>query len=136
MTIKNHSYKLRVFYEDTDAGGVVYHANYLKYFERARTEWLRDLDIHQSSFLEQQFAFVVRHMDIHYHSPAKLDDLLEVRTSVTKLKRASIIFSQEVVDQNGQLLSSATVLVASVNLETSKPVAIPKTIVGALKSVC
>lgn len=136
MTIDPHSYPIRVFYEDTDIGGLVYHANYLKFFERARTEWLRDLGIKQSVFLEQNMAFVIRHIDINYLGGASLDDLLDIRTAIIKRKRASLIFSQEIVNQHGVTISNATITVASVNLENAKPMAIPTSIVGALERVC
>ncbi len=128
-------YSLRVFYEDTDAGGIVYYANYLKFLERARTEWLRALGITQSSFLEQSFAFVVRHIDVDYLASAKLDDLLTIRSEIMVLKRASLIFKQQIVNQNNQLIVSAVITVAAVNIMQGKPCAIPKTILGALKRV-
>ncbi len=132
---KSILYSLRVFYEDTDAGGIVYYANYLKFFERARTEWLRSLGITQSSFLEQNFAFVVRHVDIDYLASAKLDDLLTVDSKVIVLKRASLVFEQKIVNQNNKLIVSATVTIAAINIQQGKPCAIPKTILGALKRV-
>ncbi len=84
-----------VYYEDTDAGGVVYHANYLKFFERARTEMLRAVGVHQQSLLEQGIGFVVRHMEIDFLKGAKLDDHLEVVTRVSELKKASLTFCQD-----------------------------------------
>ena len=132
---KSTLYSLRVFYEDTDAGGIVYYANYLKFFERARTEWLRSLGITQSSFLEQNFAFVVRHVDIDYLASAKLDDLLTISSKVILLKRASLVFEQKIVNQNNKLIVSATVTIAAINIQQGKPCAIPKTILGALKRV-
>jgi len=132
---KSNLYSLRVFYEDTDAGGIVYYANYLKFLERARTEWLRALGITQSNFLEQNFAFVVRHVEIDYLISAKLDDLLTINSEIILLKRASLIFKQQILNQNNQLIVSAFITVAAVNFKQGKPCAIPKTILGALKRV-
>ncbi len=87
---------LRVYYEDTDAGGIVFYANYLKFFERARTEWLRAAGIGQQQLSEETGGiFVVKNASIDYHAPAKLDDRLEISVQVKKLGRASIEFVQE-----------------------------------------
>ncbi|MGV6988891.1 tol-pal system-associated acyl-CoA thioesterase [Testudinibacter sp. P80/BLE/0925] len=123
---------IRVYYEDTDAGGVVYHARYLHFFERARTEFLRNLGFEQQQLLQQfQLAFVVRSMQIDYRIAAKLDDCLTVETTVSQVKKASIIFEQKLFKQD-ELLSNATVLVASVNLSKMKPEPMPETIRTAL----
>lgn len=127
---------IRVYYEDTDAGGIVYYANYLKFYERARTEWLRALGINQSNFLEQSLAFVVRRVAMENIASARLDDELIVITEISKLKRASLVFQQTITNQHNQTLCTATVLVASVDLTANKPCAIPDTILGALKRVC
>ena len=132
---KCNFYSLRVYYEDTDAGGIVYYANYLKFFERARTEWLRELNINQSSFLEQNFAFVVRHVEMDNIASAKLDDLLEIKSLILVLKRASLVFKQEIFNQNKQLIAFATIKVAAIQLKQNKPCAIPPVILGALKRV-
>ncbi|WP_371189066.1 tol-pal system-associated acyl-CoA thioesterase [Thalassotalea maritima] len=127
-------YQLRVFYEDTDAGGIVYYANYLKFAERARTEWLRHLGINQSYFLEQNLAFVVRKVEMDNKASAKLDDLLTIKTTISQLKKASLVFEQTICNQHGDELCHVTVLIASVNLVKAKPCPIPKSIVGALSS--
>ncbi|KGJ88754.1 tol-pal system-associated acyl-CoA thioesterase [Thalassotalea sp. ND16A] len=135
MTNNNaFSYQLRVYYEDTDAGGIVYYANYLKFAERARTEWLRALGINQSFFLEQKLGFVVRKVEMDNKASAKLDDLLTITTTITNLKKASLVFSQAIANQHGDVLCNVSVLVASVNLERAKPCAIPEQILGALHS--
>lgn len=116
---------LRVYYEDTDAGGVVYYANYLKFCERARTEWLRALGVSQQSLLtEERIGFVVRSVQADYLASARLDDALEVRTRVIKLGRASISFEQTVLREHA-LLFRTTVLVACVDMARHKPAAIP-----------
>ncbi|WCE30722.1 tol-pal system-associated acyl-CoA thioesterase [Vibrio sp. SCSIO 43137] len=123
-----------VYYEDTDAGGVVYHSNYLKYFERARTELLRSVGVSQQVLLEQQTGFVVRHMDIDFLLGAKLDEHLTVVTTIAELKKASISFCQEMVNHQGDVLCRATVKVACVNSLKMKPKAIPGSIIAELKS--
>lgn len=128
-------YNIRVYYEDTDAGGIVYYANYLKFFERARTELLRTLGINQSYFLEQNLGFVVRSVEMDNLASAKLDDLLEITTTITQLKNASVVFKQQLFSEEQQLLCRATVKIACVNLALAKPCAIPKNILGALKRV-
>ncbi|MGB2078259.1 MAG: tol-pal system-associated acyl-CoA thioesterase [Vibrio sp.] len=132
---KSFQWPVRVYYEDTDAGGVVYHANYLNFFERARTEYLRSLEINQHSLLELKTGFVVRHMDIDFIQAAKLDDQLVVHTQVTQIKRASLDFCQKLVNLDGLVLCSAQVKIACVNMEKMKPQAIPTTILSELKRV-
>ncbi|MDD0823647.1 tol-pal system-associated acyl-CoA thioesterase [Mannheimia sp. AT1] len=117
-------FPIRVYYEDTDAGGVVYHANYLNFFERARTEFLRQYNFSQQELFAKSFAFVVRRVEIDYKSPARLDDLLKVETVILEVKKASVIFKQNLW-KDEICLSSATVTVASVDLVKMKPVAIP-----------
>ena len=125
-------YSARVYYEDTDAGGVVYHARYLHFFERARTEYLRTFNFSQQELLvENKGAFVVKSMNIDYCFPAKLDDLLQIETLVTEIKGASIIFSQ-IIKRNELTLCQATVKVAYVDLGKMKPMAIPSQIKATL----
>ncbi len=88
------NFPIRVYYEDTDAGGVVYHANYLNFFERARTEFLRQYNFSQQELFAKSIAFVVRRIEIDYRFPARLDDLLSVETTISEVKKASIIFKQ------------------------------------------
>ena len=135
MSSSTKEYSIRVFYEDTDAGGVVYYANYLKFFERARTEWLRDLAINQSQLLEQNIAFVVRKVEMDNIASAKLDDLLSVKSQIQEIKRASLVFSQRILNEKQQLLCTATIRIACVNLAKAKPCAIPQELLGVLKSV-
>jgi acyl-CoA thioester hydrolase len=135
MQKMNDTYQVRVFYEDTDAGGVVYHANYLNFCERARTEWLRKLEIKQSYFLEQNSGFVVRKVEMDNIASAKLDDLLTVTSTISELKGASLRFTQQISNEQQVLLCKVQVVVAYVNLLRGKPCAIPNTILGALKGV-
>lgn len=135
MTLNNHQHIVRVYYEDTDAGGIVYYANYLKFFERARTEWLRALGIDQSIYLEQNIGFVVTKVEMDNKASAKLDDLLKITSKINKLKSASLIFSQEIINQHQQVICTAVIKVACVNLSIVKPCIIPKSILGAFKRV-
>ncbi|MFT6918411.1 MAG: acyl-CoA thioester hydrolase [Cognaticolwellia sp.] len=137
MSLSSHQHTVRVYYEDTDAGGIVYYANYLKFFERARTEWLRELGINQSIFLEQNIGFVVTKVAMDNKASAKLDDLLTITTTISRLKSASLVFSQQLVNQNPITLCTAEIKVACVNLALAKPkpCTIPKSILGALKRV-
>jgi acyl-CoA thioester hydrolase len=130
-----HTFALRVYYEDTDVGGIVYHANYLKYFERARTEWLRDIGINQAFFLQQKLGFVVRKVEMDNLASAKLDDLLEVKSTILILKRASLVFQQQISNQAQQLLCKAQVRIACIDFSQNKPCAIPASILGAFKRV-
>jgi acyl-CoA thioester hydrolase len=135
MSLNSYQHTVRVYYEDTDAGGIVYYANYLKFFERARTEWLRALDINQSIFLEQNIGFVVTKVVMDNKASAKLDDLLTITTTINRLKSASVVFSQQLVNQNEITLCTAEIKVACVDLSIVKPCIIPKSILGALKRV-
>jgi len=119
------TWTVRVYYEDTDAGGIVYYANYLKFFERARTEWLRSLGIHQQALLDaESAAFVVRSASVDYLSSARLDDELTLRLSVEKLGRASVQFAQQAW-RGDTLLSTANVKVGCVDAQTMRPRSIP-----------
>lgn len=128
-------YQIRVFYEDTDAGGNVYHANYLNFCERARTQWLRKLGINQSYFLEQNCGFVVRRVEMDNMAPAKLDDLLTVTSTLSEIKRASLRFTQHITNEQQVCLCKVEVLVAYVDLQRAKPCAIPNIILGAFTGV-
>ena len=128
------NFPVRIYYEDTDAGGVVYHARYLHFFERARTEFLRELGFTQQILIEQeQLAFVVKKAEIDYKTPARLDDLLNVETTIMELKGVTIVFKQQLW-RGTDCLCEAIVTVASVNLNKMKPVAIPKMIKQAFQS--
>ncbi|MWP50154.1 MULTISPECIES: tol-pal system-associated acyl-CoA thioesterase [unclassified Gilliamella] len=127
--MKQYTWNARVYYEDTDAGGVVYHARYLAFFERARTEILRKVGINQQMLLQEGVAFVVKKMDINYHFPARLDDMLTITTSIEQVRKASIIFKQTILNQNNQVISTADVLIACVNITKMKPCGLPKLLV-------
>jgi acyl-CoA thioester hydrolase len=115
------TWAVRIYYEDTDAGGIVFYANYLKFFERARTEWLRAAGIGQQEMLERQgTVFVVKNVSLDYHAPARLDDELTLTLTVEKLGRASVQFAQQAW-RGTQLLTSARVKVGCVDAITMRP---------------
>ncbi|MFD0965600.1 tol-pal system-associated acyl-CoA thioesterase [Seminibacterium arietis] len=125
---------VRVYYEDTDAGGVVYHARYLHFFERARTEYLRQMNFSQQQLLnEHNIAFVVKTMHIDYKIAARLDDLLLVETEVTEVRGATILFEQK-LKRNEQILSTAQVKIACVDMVKMKAMALPDMIKSAFLS--
>lgn len=116
---------VRVYFEDTDAQGVVYHANYLRFFERARTDFLRALGFEQRGMLEaQRLAIVISSVQMRFARPAKLDDLLAIRTRVTKMGRASFTFDQSAW-RDGQLVCQAELRVACVGPDL-RPAALPE----------
>jgi len=116
---------VRVYYEDTDAGGVVYYADYLKYLERARTEWLRALGWDQSTLeREAGLLFAVRSVEIEYIAPARLDDCLDVEARVVQVGRASVIFDQ-LVRRGETALCHARVRVACLDATRFKPRGVP-----------
>ena len=126
------SWPVRVYYEDTDAGGIVYNANYLKFLERARTEWLRQLGVEQDHLLQLDVAFVVRHIDIEFRNAARFNQLLAVSCRVAQLKRASMVFTQEIVDEQNRIIVSAEVTIACVRVSVMKPIAIPEDVSGVI----
>ncbi|SDU14281.1 4-hydroxybenzoyl-CoA thioesterase [Pseudomonas pohangensis] len=122
----------RVYFEDTDAGGIVYYVNYLKFMERARTERLRSLGYAQSQLAEEGLLFVVHSIEARYLAPARLDDALQVTAEVVELKRASLRFRQQVRRvADGQLLCEGQFLVACVRADNLKPRAIPEALHAA-----
>jgi acyl-CoA thioester hydrolase len=122
------AWNIRVYYEDTDVAGVVYYANYLRFLERARTEWLRatgyELDDIQQNL---RAVFVVRRVEADYHLPAKLGDLISVTCEPTSVGRSKLVVKQRVIrgGTSGELLLSATVTLAYIASDLSKPIAMP-----------
>ena len=122
---------VRIYYEDTDSGGVVYYANYLKYCERGRTEYLRQLGFNQDELMQQNIVFAVRKATIDYKLPARLDDTIQVITEIDKLKKASIIFKQTIKRDN-DIICQAQVVIACLNAKQFSPTAIPSSIMSQL----
>ncbi len=131
------TFPIRIYWEDTDAGGIVFYANYLKFFERARTEWMRSLGVEQQSLKDKSGGmFVVSETQIKYFSPARLDDLLEVTAQTSETGRASLVLSQQAWHTvNGQrtLLAEGTIRIGWVDTQTMKPGRIPAQILEALQ---
>jgi acyl-CoA thioester hydrolase len=123
-------WRIRVYWEDTDAGGVVYHASYLRFFERARTEWMRELGLGQLALRESHgVVFVVRELDIAYDRPARLDDQLDATVSVARARTASLDLLQTLVRVgDGEALARARVRVACVDAKGWLPRRIPREI--------
>ena len=125
---------IRVYYEDTDAQGVVYYANYYRFMERARTEWLRSLGYENQQLLDEQgVVFAVRRAAVDYISPARLDDLLEVVVSLSRIKRASLVFEQQIL-RGDELLCKGEIMLVCVGLEDFKPTAIPDSIMQEINN--
>jgi acyl-CoA thioester hydrolase len=133
--MNKHQHNIRVYYEDTDAGGIVYYANYLKFLERARTEWLREMGTEQDILLEHSIGFVVKRVEMDNHAPARFNELLCIHTEIVELKRASLVFKQIIISPKNKPLVSALIRVACVNLSTMKPQAIPEQILGEFTRV-
>ena len=130
-----HVFPVRVYYEDTDAGGIVYYANYLKFLERGRTEFLRALGCEQRELADDTgLAFAVRGLAVEYLKPARLDDQIEVVSTLEDLGRAQVTFAQEIRRADTTLLT-ATVRVACLDLAKGKPTAMPRHLHAILKNL-
>lgn len=126
-TVREFTLPVRVYIEDTDAGGIVYYVNYLKFMERARTEFLRSLGYQHYALADANFQFVVHSANVVYRQPAKIDDSLTVSARLVELKRATLVFEQS-VRRDSTLICQATIKVACVRADTLKPVALPGTL--------
>ncbi len=129
---KTVTYPLEVFWEDTDAGGIVYHANYLKFMERARSKALAIAGIDQKALMNHELKFVVSQMDIRFQKSATLEDALIVETELLERKRTFLVFDQRVL-REGVLLCQARVTVAMVNNQ-GRPSAMPEALVNAIEA--
>jgi len=127
---------VRVYYEDTDVAGVVYYANYLKFMERARTEYVRALGFEQDDLREEENTlFVVRNVSLQLHKPARFNDELEVATNIQKTARTNFIFKQTIRRAGEEaILSEAEIQVVSVNASSWKPQVIPETVLQAINN--
>lgn len=129
-----HRFPIRVYYEDTDAAGIVYYANYLKFVERARTEMMRLYGVeHEKTRREGGTAFIVRRAEIEYIAPARLDDELVVETRIQELGGATILLSQNVL-RDGRALVRAAILVACIDAQ-GRPVRLPAALRSSLSSL-
>ena len=123
--------RARVYFEDTDAGGIVYYVNYLKFMERARTELVRSFGFDQTVLQRENIIIVVHSVAVRYHAPARLDDELVIDATVSQLKRASVRFAQRIHRADGTLLCEGEVLVACVSGDRYKPRPIPAALAEA-----
>lgn len=119
----SHRWKVRVYYEDTDMAGIVYYANYLRFIERARSEWLREVGLDQAALKAAGTVFAVRRIEADYIAPARFDDLLTVETAVVGATPARLVLHQQVL-RGGQLLFDAGVTVVAVGT-SGRPVRLP-----------
>ena len=123
---------VRVYFEDTDAAGIVYYANYLKFFERCRTEWLRSLGIDQRELAQRErLQFVVADLAVQYHRPARLDDALQVDARIVERARSYLVFAQQ-ARRGAELLASGRVKVACVDAGRLTPVRLPSQLLDRL----
>ena len=129
------AWPIRVYYEDSDAGGIVYHSQYLNFMERARTEWLRALGFEQTELIDSfGILFVVRNIGIQYKKPARFNDALMVRSRLQKLGRSLMVFEQDIV-RGEERLTLASVEVVCINANTYMPAPIPQPIQQKMQSV-
>jgi len=134
ISILKYENNIRVYYEDTDSGGVVYHANYLKFAERSRTEMLRKYKIEQEKLKnDYNIQFVVKNLFIEYYHSAKLDELLNIKSLIIKISSAKIIMEQSIYNKK-KLLAKIDITLGSVN-QIGKPSRIPKYILNSLNTV-
>jgi len=130
--MKNFTFPIRVYYEDTDAGGVVYYANYLKFFERARTEMLRAMGHEQDQLkTEAGIIFVVRSVQVDYLRSALFNELLQVSSEVIESKKASLTFSQQ-ISRDSIVLATGVIRIACLDAHTMRPKAIPDYLLESL----
>ncbi|MCX7231166.1 MAG: tol-pal system-associated acyl-CoA thioesterase [Burkholderiales bacterium] len=130
---RSHSIRVRVYYEDTDAGGIVYHATYLRWMERVRSDWLRSLGERHDAMAAAGLQFVVSEVDIRFRRPARLDDLLDVDLEVIEVRRASLRLTQRTRGADGGLLlADATVRVAVMDRHSGRPAPLPKRLLDTL----
>ncbi|MFI3156125.1 MAG: tol-pal system-associated acyl-CoA thioesterase [Methylococcaceae bacterium] len=130
--MNNFIWPLRVYYEDTDAGGVVFYANYLKFFERARTEMLRAMGYEQDELIANEgIIFVVRSVQVDYLIPARFNEQLQVSAKVSLAKKASLTFEQ-IITRGDDVLCKGSVRIACLDAQTMRPKAIPETLFRAI----
>ena len=134
MKIKKFIWPIRVYYEDTDAGGVVFHSNYINFFERARTEMLRAMGCEQDELKANEgIIFVVRSVQVDYLSPARFNELLQVSAEVTLDKKVSLTFEQ-LITRGDVVLCTSTIRIACLDALTMRPKAIPENLLELLKN--
>ena len=133
MSERSHRFAIRVYYEDTDSGGIVYHSNYLKYAERARTEWLRDLGVQQRRWREETgLGFAVTRCEVDFRRPARLDDLLDVDTRIIEIGGASLV-AEQVIRREDDEVARLRLVVACIDKD-GRPARLPQNLRTAMSA--
>ncbi len=127
---------IRIYYEDTDCGGVVYHSNYLKYMERSRTELLRDLDIDLANFHDQGLLFAITEANLKFRFPARYNDLITINSTITEVTSYRVVFESEIYNQDGKLCVKGSVKMVGFYAETGKVARFPDKILSILEANC
>ncbi len=132
LTRNSDQFNYRIYYEDTDAGGVVYYANYLKFFERARTDFLRNIGISQAILAQiENIIFVVKRCTIEYHHPARLDDEINVSVKIKEIHKVSLTMTQEIT-KSAQLIAQLEVQIVCLNQQNFKPTRLPQKLIDLI----
>ena len=132
LTRNSDQFNYRIYYEDTDAGGVVYYANYLKFFERARTDFLRKIGISQAILAQiENIIFVVKRCTIEYHHPARLDDEINVSVKIKEIHKVSLTMTQEIT-KSAQLIAQLEVQIVCLNQQNFKPTRLPQKLIDLI----
>ena len=129
---RSHDHQIRVYIEDTDAGGIVYYANYFRFTERARTEWIRTFGYGKDFISMYRLMFVVRSLESSFHQPAVLDDIVTVRTSIVRLAKTYIDLAQNVFRGDNELLADMHVRIALIDYDNRRPARIPERLYNLL----
>jgi acyl-CoA thioester hydrolase len=127
LALEDYAYRVRVYYEDTDAAGVVYHTNYLKWMERARTEWLHQQHLSCTALHQEGLAFVLHHVDLTYHQPARLEEIISVSCQLIEMGACRFKMIQR-IERYNRLLAEGTLTLACVDAHTFKPTRLPERI--------
>ena len=127
------SLQIRIYFEDTDAQGLVYNSNYLKYLERGRTEFLRNLGYDQKKLLKEGLIFVVKKVNLDFVKPAELDEIIEVKSKIESVKKVSFTFVQEIFDSHQKKILDANVKCGCLEIKNKKPIKIPNVLYQSMK---
>jgi acyl-CoA thioester hydrolase len=131
--MKNHETKIRVRYGETDQMGIVYHGNYAQYLEIGRIEWLRSLGISYKKMEDEGIMLPVISLSLNYKNSARYDDVIYVKTQLSKMPTATIAFEYEILNENGDIITLAKTVLAFINMKTNKPTRCPKYILDKLQ---
>ena len=127
------SLTIRIYFEDTDAQGLVYNSNYLKYLERGRTEFLRNMGYDQKELLKNGIIFVVKKVNLDFIKAAELDDIIEIKSKILEVKNVSFTFHQEMFDVENKKILDAIIKCASLERKEKKPIKIPPKLLETMK---